>query len=111
MYDWYDEAECNNVAKVGPVPWFTKLLNSKCRAIWIDTPTTRSIVISKEYDSDLNKLSKYYGINDFRDMAFPVVLELAKRNTHNAKQYRRHFVVRYIVNNYFRYKMNISPGF
>lgn len=97
VYDWYDEAEWNNVAKVGPVSWFTKLLNGKCRAIWIDTPTTRSIVISRENDSGLNKVGKYYEIGgDFRDVAFPVVLELAKRNTNDAvHQYRRHFVVRF----------------
>ncbi|KAL6440365.1 hypothetical protein ACFW04_003126 [Cataglyphis niger] len=97
VYDWYDEAEWNNVAKVGPVSWFTKLLNSKCRVVWIDTPTTRSIVISRENDSGLNKLGKYYEISgDFRDVEFPVVLELAKRYTNDAvHQYRRHFVVRF----------------
>lgn len=95
VYDWYDEAEWNNVAKVGPVSWFTKLLNGKCRVVWIDTPTTRSIVISRENDSGLNKLCKYHEIGDFRDVAFPVVLELAKRNTNDVMhQYRRHFVVR-----------------
>ncbi|XP_070152617.1 uncharacterized protein [Polyergus mexicanus] len=97
VYDWYDEAEWNNVAKIGPVSWFTKLLNGKCRAIWIDTPTIRSIVTSRENDSSLNKVGKYYEIGgDFRDVAFPVVLELAKRNTNDAvHQYRRHFVVRF----------------
>ncbi|KMQ89967.1 neural ectodermal development factor imp-l2, partial [Lasius niger] len=96
VYDWYEEAEWNDVAKVGPVSWFTKLLNGRCRAVWIDTPTTRSIVISRENDLDLNKLDKYYPIGDFRDMAFPVVLELAKRNINDAMhQYRRHFVVRF----------------
>lgn len=94
VYDWYDEAEWNNVAKIGPVSWFTKLFNGKCRVVWIDTPTTRSIVISRESDSGLNKLCKYHEIGDFRDVAFPVVLELAKRNTNDAHQYRRHFVVR-----------------
>lgn len=96
VYDWYDEAEWNNVAKVGPVSWFTKLLDSKCRVVWIDTPITRSIVISKMNNLDLNKFNKYSEIGDFRDVAFPAVLELAKRNTNDTiHQYRRHFVVRF----------------
>lgn len=92
VYDWYEEAEWNDVAKVGPVSWFTKLLNSKCRVVWIDTSITRSIVISRESDSSL----KLDIMGDFRDTAFPVVLELAKRNINDTvQQYRRHFVVRF----------------
>lgn len=97
VHDWHDGAEWNDVARVGAVLWFTELLNSGCRVVWIDTPATRSVVISnsRESDTNLNKLSKYYEIGDFRDVAFPVVLELAKRNTKDLRfQYRKHFVVR-----------------
>ncbi|EFN84234.1 hypothetical protein EAI_10022 [Harpegnathos saltator] len=98
VHDWHDGAEWNDVARVGAVLWFTDLLNSGCRVVWIDTPATRSVVISnsRESDTNLNKLSKYYEIGDFRDVAFPVVLELAKRNTKDLVfQYRKHFVVRF----------------
>ncbi|XP_067207144.1 uncharacterized protein [Linepithema humile] len=96
IHDWHDGAEWNDVAKVGAVLWFSELLNNGCRVIWVDTPATRSIVTSNSKESALNKFSKYYEIGDFRDMAFPVVLELAKRNTKNTVfQYRRHFVVRF----------------
>ncbi|XP_019887928.1 uncharacterized protein LOC105281599 isoform X2 [Ooceraea biroi] len=96
VHDWHDGAEWNDVAKVGAVLWFTELLNCGCRVVWIDTPATRSVVTSnpRENDSDLKKLNKYYEIGDFRDVALPVVLDLAKRNTKDAvRQYRRHFIV------------------
>ncbi|XP_020292312.1 uncharacterized protein LOC109858966 isoform X2 [Pseudomyrmex gracilis] len=98
VYDWHDGAEWNNVAKVGAVLWFTELFNSGCRVVWIDTPTSRSVVMSnsRESNTNVNKVNKYYEIGDFRDVAFPVVLDLAKRNTRNViHQYRRHFVVRF----------------
>lgn len=96
VHDWYDEAVWNDVAKVGAVLWFTKLLNNGCRVIWVDTPATRAIVTSNLKESILNKFNKYYKIGDFRDVAFPVALEWAKRNTRNTVfQYRRHFVVRF----------------
>lgn len=99
MHDWHDGAEWNDVAKVGAVLWFTELFNSGCRVVWIDTPASRSVFASnatgKSVASVNNKFSEYHGIGDFRDVAFPVVLDLAKRNTRNiAHQYRRHFVVR-----------------
>lgn len=96
MHDWHDGIEWNNVAKFGAVLWFTKLFKSGCRVVWIDIPTTRS-VISNSDKSNLNphKFSKYYEIGDFRDVAFPAVLELAKHNMKGiVSQYRRHFVVR-----------------
>lgn len=101
VHDWHDGAEWNNVAKIGAVLWFTELLNSGCRVVWIDTPTTRSTDISnsrenKKNHANLNKLNKYHEIGDFRDVAFPVVLELTKRNVKDLTlQYRKHFVVRF----------------
>ncbi|XP_014480368.1 PREDICTED: uncharacterized protein LOC106747399 [Dinoponera quadriceps] len=97
VHDWHDGAEWNDVARVGAVLWFTELLDSGCRVIWIDMPATRSVVISnpRASDTNLNKLSKYE-IGDFRDVAFPVVLESAKRNMKDLMfQYRKHFVVRF----------------
>jgi hypothetical protein len=96
VHDWHDGVEWNDVAKVGAVLWFTELLNCGCRVVWIDTPATRFVVTSNsKNDLNLNKLNKYYEIGDFRDVAFPVVLELAKRNTKDiVYQYRRHFIVR-----------------
>ncbi|XP_011701290.1 PREDICTED: uncharacterized protein LOC105457985 [Wasmannia auropunctata] len=99
VHDWHNGAVWNEVAKVGAVSWFTELLNNECRVIWIDTPVTRSVVISNSRDneSNLDKLSKYYEIHDFRDMAFRAVLEVAKSKVNDsvARQYRRHFVVRF----------------
>lgn len=96
VHDWHDEAKWNKVATVGPVPWFTDLFNAGCRIVWIDTPATRSVVISNSRgsDSNLNKLCKYYEIGDFRDLEFPVMLDLAKRNTKDS-MYSKHFVVRW----------------
>lgn len=97
MHDWHDGAVWNEVAKVGAVSWFTELLNNGCRVVWMDTPATRSVVISnsRHNESSLDKLSKYYEIHDFRDMAFRVVLEVAKNKMNDVtRQYRRHFVVK-----------------
>ncbi|XP_011862804.1 PREDICTED: uncharacterized protein LOC105559258 [Vollenhovia emeryi] len=98
VHDWHDGAVWNEVAKVGAVSWFTELLNSGCRIIWIDTPVTRSAIMSNSGDveSSSDKLSKYYEIHDFRDIAFRGVLEVAKSKVNDvARQYRRHFVVRF----------------
>ncbi|XP_077280262.1 uncharacterized protein LOC143907378 [Temnothorax americanus] len=100
VHDWHDGAIWNEVAKAGAVSWFTELLNNGCRVVWMDTPATRSAVISNSRDDEtsLDKLSKYYEIHDFRDMAFRVVLEVAKSkvNVNDVeRQYRRHFVVRF----------------
>lgn len=97
VHDWHDGAVWNEVAKVGAVSWFTELLNNGCRVVWMDTPATRSVVISnsRHNESSLDKLSKYYEIHDFRDMAFRVVLEVAKNKMNDVtRQYRRHFVVK-----------------
>lgn len=93
VHDWHDGAEWNDVATIGAVSWFTKLLNAGCRVVWVDTPATRSAIMSKGSNTNLNKLNKYCEMGDFRDITFPVVLELAKRNT-NGSMYSKHFVVR-----------------
>ncbi|XP_036140968.1 uncharacterized protein LOC105829230 isoform X2 [Monomorium pharaonis] len=98
VHDWHDGAVWNKVAKVGAVLWFTELLNNGCRCIWIDTPATRSVVISnsRNNESSVDELSICYKIHDFRDMAFRVVLEVAKSKVNDvARQYRKHFVVRF----------------
>lgn len=97
VHDWHDGAVWNEVAKVGAVSWFTELLNNGCRVVWIDTPATRSTIISNTRDDESNtdKLSKYYRIHDFRDMAFRGVLEVAKSKINDvARQYSKHFIVR-----------------
>jgi len=95
VHDWHNGALWNEVAKVGAVSWFTELLNNECHVIWIDTSVTRSVISnSRDNESSLDKLSKYYEIHDFRDMAFRAVLEVAKNEVNVTRQYRRHFVVR-----------------
>lgn len=97
VHDWHNGTVWNEVARVGTVSWFTKLFNNGCRVVWVDTPFTRSVVISnaRDNESSLDKLSKYYEIHDFRDISFRAVLEVAKSKVNEvARQYRRHFVVR-----------------
>ncbi|XP_018369333.1 PREDICTED: uncharacterized protein LOC108765235 [Trachymyrmex cornetzi] len=98
VHDWHNGTVWNEVARVGTVSWFIKLFDNGCRVIWVDTPFTRSVVISntRDNESSLDKLRKYYEIHDFRDMSFRAVLEVAKSKVNEvARQYRRHFVVRF----------------
>lgn len=96
VHDWHDGAVWNEVAKVGAVSWFTELLNNGCRVVWIDTPATRSIIMSRNNESNLDKFGIYYKIHDFRDMAFRVVLEVAKSKVNDVtRQYRKNFIVRF----------------
>lgn len=97
MHDWHDGTVWNEVAKVGAVSWFTELLDNRCRVVWVDTPATRSIITSnlRNNESNLDKLNMCYEIHDFRDMAFRVVLKVAKSKVNDVtRQYRKHFVVR-----------------
>ncbi|KYN00916.1 hypothetical protein ALC62_08142 [Cyphomyrmex costatus] len=98
VHDWHNGTVWNDVARIGTVSWFTKLFDNGCRVVWIDTPFTRSVVISnaRDNESSLDKLSKYYEIHDFRDISFRAVLEVAKSKINEVpRQYRRHFVVRF----------------
>ncbi|EGI59497.1 PREDICTED: uncharacterized protein LOC105151892 isoform X1 [Acromyrmex echinatior] len=99
VHDWHNGTVWNEVARVGTVSWFIKLFDNGCRVIWVDTPFTRSVIISNARDNELSsdKLRKYYEIHDFRDISFRAVLEVAKSKVNDevARQYRRHFVVRF----------------
>ncbi|XP_018352560.1 PREDICTED: uncharacterized protein LOC108754623 [Trachymyrmex septentrionalis] len=98
VHDWHNGTVWNEVARVGTVSWFIKLFDNGCRVIWVDTPFTRSVIISntRDNESSLDKLRKYYEIHDFRDISFRAVLEVAKSKVNEvACQYRRHFVVRF----------------
>lgn len=92
MYDWYAASEWNSVAKVGACDWAVNLIKKNHRAVWIDTPAAR-LLINECFNSQIQLNND--AISDFRDMAFPAVLECAKRNFIDSKfQYKQHFIVR-----------------
>ncbi|XP_011642286.1 uncharacterized protein LOC105430427 isoform X1 [Pogonomyrmex barbatus] len=111
VHDWHDGTVWNDVAKVGAVLWFTKLLDKGCRIVWVDVPTTRSVIISNS-QIDQSNLDRYYEIHDFRDMAFRVVLEVARNKMNDVtQQYNRHFVIRFDnMNNVNDPFLDLSPN-
>ncbi|XP_034938641.1 uncharacterized protein [Chelonus insularis] len=100
VFDWYAACEWDAVARVGACEWADSLIKSNHRIVWIDTPTARSLVNMTNNQNIVNKSSNDEQfntdlINDFRDLAFPSVLEFAKRSIINIKsQYDKHFIVR-----------------
>ena len=97
MYDWYAPEEWDNAATVGGYEWVVKLLKKDCRVVWIDTSRARSLFIS-QYNLIGSKVSRNTKIDefvDFRDTAFPAIVDLAKRSfQHIILQYSRHYIVR-----------------
>ncbi|KAF7988427.1 hypothetical protein HCN44_001000 [Aphidius gifuensis] len=92
VYDWYAASEWNSVAKVGACDWAVNLIKKNHRAVWIDTPAAR-LLMNECFTSQIQLNND--AISDFRDMAFPAVLECAKRNFIDSKfQYNQHFIVR-----------------
>ncbi|KAK0177932.1 hypothetical protein PV328_001928 [Microctonus aethiopoides] len=95
VYDWYAACEWDAVARVSACEWAGELFKKNYRTVWIDTPTARSL-ITAQITNDTNLLqSNLDSISDFRDIAFPAVLNCAKRSIVDAKlQYSKHFIVR-----------------
>ncbi|XP_012279039.1 uncharacterized protein LOC105698958 [Orussus abietinus] len=99
VYNWYGASESNEIARVGGSAWVTSILQSGGRVVWMDTPRARCLLTSyleKTKSLQNNRIPRNAEIiGDFRDIAFPEVLDVAKRNMHDlALQYRTHFVVR-----------------
>lgn len=97
VYDWYAACEWDAVARVSACEWAGELFKKNYRTVWIDTPTARSL-ITASITNDTNFLqSNLDSISDFRDIAFPAVLNCAKRSIVDAKlQYSKHFIVRFV---------------
>nr|XP_012141885.1 PREDICTED: uncharacterized protein LOC100879785 isoform X1 [Megachile rotundata] len=98
VHDWYDVLEWNNVASVGASEWFSEKLRKNYYVMWIDTPTTRSLIAQrfKAKSSEQGNFDKYniVKIGDFRDVAFPTVFNLAKRDVEESLDHEiRHFIV------------------
>ena len=98
IHDWYDGIQWNRVAEIGGSDWFAEMLNRGARVIWIDTPTTRSL-IKRRFKTDFSVKSSeqhnFVEISDFRDIVFPTIFTLAKRNVDASMiQQRKHFIVR-----------------
>ncbi|XP_076178615.1 uncharacterized protein LOC143152409 isoform X2 [Ptiloglossa arizonensis] len=98
VHDWYNGIEWNYVAEIGGSDWFAEMLNKKYRVIWIDTPVIRSLITRKFKGDFFLKNSEQYNfmeIGDFRDIAFPAIFNLAKRNVeHSILEQNQHFIVR-----------------
>ncbi|XP_063986974.1 uncharacterized protein LOC135167580 isoform X2 [Diachasmimorpha longicaudata] len=91
VFDWYAPCEWNEVAKVGACDWATNLFKKHHRAVWIDTPGSRSLASNSFSDDKCGAEA----ISDFRDMGFFATLDYAKRSVRNTKlQYSKHFIVR-----------------
>ncbi|XP_017762561.1 PREDICTED: uncharacterized protein LOC108552494 [Eufriesea mexicana] len=98
VHDWYDGIEWNYVAEIGAFDWFAEMLHKECRVVWIDTPIMRSLIRQKFNKNDFLKNSEQYSfikIGDFRDVVFPTVFSLSKRNIEQSSLYQpKHFIVR-----------------
>lgn len=75
------------MAEIGAFDWFAEMLHKECHVVWIDTPIIRSLITqsSKQYS--------FVEIGDFRDVVFPTIFNLSKRNN---KQSHKHFIVRLV---------------
>ncbi|XP_076245964.1 uncharacterized protein LOC143186275 [Calliopsis andreniformis] len=109
VHDWHNGTEWNRVAEIGAYDWFAAMLNKGCRVIWIDTPTMRSL-IKRRFKTDFFSSSDQFDltqIGDFRDIALPVIYNLAKQDIEkSALQQQRHFVVNCENDNLF---VDLSP--
>ncbi|XP_031837496.1 uncharacterized protein LOC116429123 isoform X2 [Nomia melanderi] len=98
VHDWYDAMECNNVAMIGGSEWFTEILNKGFHIIWVDTPTARLLITQRFRDDFIVKNcneDNFVKICDFRDIVFPTIFDLAKRNIdHSISPQNKHFIVR-----------------
>ncbi|CAK9830813.1 hypothetical protein ANTRET_LOCUS7917 [Anthophora retusa] len=98
VHDWYDRMEWNYVAEVGAFDWFAEMLQKQSCVIWIDIPTMRSLITQKFKNDSFFKRSEecnYVTIGDFRDVVFPTVFNLSKRNiVQSMIQRPKHFIVR-----------------
>ncbi|KOC66987.1 hypothetical protein WH47_12414, partial [Habropoda laboriosa] len=98
VHDWYDRMEWNYVAEVGAFDWFAEMLQKQSCVIWIDTPAMRSLITQKFKNNPFFKNSEEYSyvtIGDFRDVVFPTVFNLSKRNiVQSAIQRPKHFIIR-----------------
>ncbi|XP_015429228.1 PREDICTED: uncharacterized protein LOC107185962 [Dufourea novaeangliae] len=98
IHDWYNATDCNHVAEIGGADWFAEMLNRGSRVIWVDTPTVRSLItrrFKKDLSDENNEHHDFMEISDFRDIAFPIIFDLAKRNVeHSMLQQAKHFIVR-----------------
>ncbi|KAK0181130.1 hypothetical protein PV327_003438 [Microctonus hyperodae] len=95
VYDWYAACEWDTVARVSACEWAGELFKKNYRTVWIDTPTARALITAQITDNTNSLQSNVDSISDFRDIAFPAVLNCAKRSIIDAKlQYSKHFIVR-----------------
>ena len=94
VHDWYDGIECNYVAEIGGSEWFAEMLHKQYCIIWIDTPRMRSLITSR-FKKNNSEQYNFIEICDFRDVVFPTIFNLAKRNVEESViQEARHFIVR-----------------
>nr|XP_034173558.1 uncharacterized protein LOC117601199 isoform X2 [Osmia lignaria] len=94
VHDWYDGIECNYVAEIGGSEWFAEMLHKQYCIIWIDTPRMRSLITSRFKRNDSEQYN-FIEICDFRDVVFPTIFNLAKRNVEESViEEARHFIVR-----------------
>ncbi|XP_076668307.1 uncharacterized protein LOC143368942 isoform X2 [Andrena cerasifolii] len=98
IHDWYDGIQWNHVAEIGGSDWFAEMLNRGARVIWIDTRTTRSLIkrrFKRDFSVKSSDQHNYVEIADFRDIVFPIIFTLAKRNVDASMiQRHKHFIVR-----------------
>ena len=103
MRDWYAASEWDEVATIGPAAWVANLLRHKHRGLWLDTPGARSLLRAKwnsegsiDDGRSHERCLDEEAISDFRDIALPSVLDLAKRSvgTELGLEYSKHFVLR-----------------
>ncbi|XP_054006110.1 uncharacterized protein LOC128891012 isoform X2 [Hylaeus anthracinus] len=98
VHDWHNGTEWNYVAEIGASDWFAEMLNKGYRVIWIDTPMTRSLISRRFKCNSYTKNSEQFNfteVGDFRDMVFPTIFNIAKRNIENSiLEQHKHFIVR-----------------
>lgn len=72
------------------------MLHKQYCIIWIDTPTMRSL-ITPRFKRNNSEQYNFIEICDFRDVVFPTIFNLAKRNVEeSATQEAKHFIVRLV---------------
>lgn len=100
IHDWYDGMEWNYVAEIGASDWFAEMLHKGSRVIWIDTPAMRSLITQRFKKDSLRRNADQFSfvkIGDFRDVVFPTVFNLSKRNMEQSMLHQsKHFIVRFV---------------
>ncbi|XP_015609083.1 uncharacterized protein LOC107274447 [Cephus cinctus] len=92
VYDWYGVNELE-ATELGPSNWVNKLRERGCRIVWVDTPFSRSLVLSH---AEENYQKKLLLCGDFRDEAFPGILNMEKHCINDPTSlYENHFIIRF----------------